>query len=91
MTVFNHFTGSSERPVTEELIVAPTKMRAEFERRIRREVEHARAGRPARLVFKMNALEDRESVRLLYEASMAGVDVDLIVRGSAGCGRASPA
>ena len=81
VTVFNHLTGSSERPVTDELIVAPTKMRAEFERRIRREIDHARAGRPARLAFKMNALEDRESVRLLYEASRAGVDVDLVVRG----------
>ena len=81
VTVFNHLTGSSERPVTNELIVAPTTMRAEFERRIRREIEAARAGRPARLVFKMNALEDQESVRLLYEASQAGVEIDLIVRG----------
>ena len=81
VTVFNHLTGSSERPVTNELIVAPTIMRTEFERRIRREIEAARAGRPARLVFKMNALEDQESVRLLYEASQAGVEIDLIVRG----------
>ena len=81
VTVFNHLTGSSERPVTNELIVAPTIMRDEFEWRIRREMEHARAGRPARLAFKMNALEDRDSVRLLYEASQAGVEIDLIVRG----------
>ena len=81
VTVFNHLTGSSERPVTNELIVAPTIMRAEFERRIRREIEAARAGRPARMVFKMNALEDQDSVRLLYEASQAGVEIDLIVRG----------
>ena len=81
VTVFNHLTGSSERPVTEELIVAPTMLRAEFERRIRREIEAARAGRPARLVFKMNALEDQASVRLLYEASQAGVEIDLLVRG----------
>ena len=81
VTVFNHLTGSSERPVTHELIVAPTTMRTEFEQRIRREIEIARAGRPARLAFKMNALEDQDFVRLLYEASQAGVDVDLIVRG----------
>ena len=81
VTVFNHLTGSSERPVTNELIVAPTTMRTEFERRIRREIDAARAGRPARMVFKMNALEDQESVRLLYEASQAGVEIDLIVRG----------
>ena len=81
VTVFNHLTGSAERPVTRELIVAPTLMRAEFERRIRREIEAARAGRPARLVFKMNALEDLGLTRLLYEASRAGVQVDLIVRG----------
>ena len=81
VTVFNHLTGSSEPPVTNELIVAPTTMRTEFERRIRREIEAARAGRPARMVFKMNALEDQESVRLLYEASQAGVEIDLIVRG----------
>ena len=81
VTVFNHLTGSSERPVTNELIVAPTIMRDEFEWRIRREMEHARAGRPARLAFKMNALEDRDSVRLLYEAAQAGVEIDLIVRG----------
>ena len=81
VTVFNHLTGSAERPVTRELIVAPTLMRAEFERRIRREIEAARAGRPARLVFKMNALEDLGLTRLLYEASRTGVQVDLIVRG----------
>ena len=81
VTVFNHLTGSSEPPVTNELIVAPTTMRTEFKRRIRREIEAARAGRRARLVFKMNALEDQESVRLLYEASQAGVEIDLIVRG----------
>ena len=81
VTVFNHLTGSSESPATEELIVAPAMMRGEFERLIRREMDIARAGRPARLAFKMNALEDQASVRLLYEASQAGVDVDLIVRG----------
>jgi polyphosphate kinase len=61
--------------------VAPENLRSELERRVRREIANARAGRPARIVFKMNALEDREFTRLLYEASQAGVQVDLIVRG----------
>ena len=81
VTMFNHLTGSSERPVTTDLVVAPTTLRAEFERRVRREIGHARAGRPARLIFKMNALEDARFTRLLYQASQAGVQVDLIVRG----------
>ena len=81
VTVFNHMTGSSEPPVTSELIVAPTMLREELERRIRREIDLARDARPARLVFKMNGLEDQRFTRLLYEASQAGVQVDLIVRG----------
>ena len=81
VTMFNHLTGSSERPLTTDLVVAPTTLRREFERRVRREIEHARAGRPARLIFKMNALEDARFTRLLYQASQAGVQVDLIVRG----------
>jgi polyphosphate kinase len=63
------------------LLVAPASLRSGLESRVRREIEHARAGRPARIAFKMNALEDRDFTRLLYEASMAGVQVDLIVRG----------
>ena len=81
VTVFNHLTGSSARPVTDHLVVAPTTMRRDFEQRVRREIEHARNGRPARVVFKINALEDARFTRLLYEAAQAGVQVDLIVRG----------
>lgn len=79
--VFNHLTGYAERLETKDLLVAPTNLRTELERRVRGEIENARSGRPARIVFKMNALEDREFTRLLYEASQAGVQVDLIVRG----------
>lgn len=79
--VFNRLTGYAERLETKDLLVAPTNLRTELERRVRREIENARSGRPARIVFKMNALEDREFTRLLYEASQAGVQVDLIVRG----------
>jgi polyphosphate kinase len=79
--LFNHLTGYAEMNEPRELLVAPISLRGELERRVRREIEHARNGRPARVTFKMNALEDREFTRLLYEASMAGVQVDLIVRG----------
>jgi len=79
--VFNYLTGLADRLDPRELLVAPENLRSELERRVRREIAHARAGRPARMIFKMNALEDREFTRLLYEASQAGVQVDLIVRG----------
>ena len=79
--VFNHLTGFSERMETTELLVAPTNLRTGLESRVRREIEHAQAGRPARVTFKVNGIEDREFSQLLYEASQAGVDVDLVVRG----------
>ncbi len=81
VTVFNHLTGSSARPVTNHLVVAPTTLRRDFEQRVRREIEHARNGKPARVIFKINALEDARFTRLLYEAAQAGVQVDLVVRG----------
>ncbi|MBI5946514.1 MAG: polyphosphate kinase 1 [Chloroflexi bacterium] len=81
LRVFNYLTGYSEVLETKELLVAPTNLRPELERRVRREIANANAGRPARIIFKMNALEDREFTRLLYEACQAGVKVDLIIRG----------
>jgi len=65
----------------ERLLVAPVNMRKRVLERIRREVEHQRAGAGGRIVAKMNSLEDPEIVRALYEASAAGVAIDLIVRG----------
>jgi polyphosphate kinase len=56
-------------------------MRERFLDMIRREMEHQRAGRPARILAKMNALVDPEIIATLYEASRAGVPIDLIVRG----------
>ncbi len=56
-------------------------MRERLVELIRREIDHQKAGRPARLIFKMNALEDPPMIRLLYQASQAGVKVDLLVRG----------
>jgi polyphosphate kinase len=79
--VFNYLTGFSNQLETDQLLVAPESLRSELEARIYREIEHARAGRPARVVFKMNALEDHDFTRLLYLAGRAGVQVDLIIRG----------
>jgi polyphosphate kinase len=59
-------------------------MKTRFLEMIEREAEHARAGRPARIVGKMNNLADPDSIRALYAASQAGVDIDLIVRGMCG-------
>ena len=80
MTVFNFFTGPSLDEEFRKLLVAPVTMRERFTDLIRREARYARAGRPARIVTKMNALEDPDIVAELYRASMAGVDIDLIVR-----------
>ncbi|HSM13690.1 MAG TPA: polyphosphate kinase 1 [Thermoanaerobaculia bacterium] len=65
----------------ERMLVAPVNMRSGILERIRREIEHRRAGRPGRIVAKMNSLEDPEIVRALYDASAAGVEIELIVRG----------
>jgi polyphosphate kinase len=80
VTVFNFFTGPSLDEEFRKLLVAPVTMRERFTDLVRREARYARAGRPARIVAKMNALEDPAMVRELYEASMAGVDIDLLVR-----------
>lgn len=79
--LFNSLTGWADDTRYKRFLVAPDSLRPEFERRIRREIEHARAGAEARLILKMNALVDGRIVRLLYEASQAGVRVDLLVRG----------
>jgi len=80
VTVFNFFTGPSLDEEFRKLLVAPVTMRERFTDLVRREALYARAGRPARIVAKMNALEDPEMVKELYRASMAGVDIDLLVR-----------
>ncbi len=80
VTLFNSFTGPGLDEQFRKLLVAPVTMREEFTRCIRREARHARAGRPARIVAKVNGLEDPGIVAELYRASMAGVDIDLVVR-----------
>jgi polyphosphate kinase len=79
--LFNFLTGFSRQRLFRKLLVAPGHLRARFIELIEREAAHAREGRPARLIAKMNALVDPEIIRTLYRASRAGVDVDLIVRG----------
>ncbi len=65
-------------------MVAPINMRSEMEKLIRREIEHAKAGRTGHLIFKTNAIVDIQFIELLYGASQAGVKVDLLVRGMCG-------
>ncbi len=79
--LFNLLTGFSRQKTYRRLLVAPANMRERFLSLIRREAEHARAGEPARIVAKMNALVDAEIIAELYAASRAGVEIDLIVRG----------
>jgi polyphosphate kinase len=79
--LFNSLTGISRQRLYRKLLVAPANMRERFLELIARETAHAREGRGGRIVAKMNALVDSETVDALYAASEAGVDIDLIVRG----------
>ncbi|MBC5803479.1 MAG: polyphosphate kinase 1, partial [Candidatus Eremiobacteraeota bacterium] len=79
--LFNRLTGFSKTSVYDKLLVAPTTMREGFTALIRREAEHARAGRPSGIVAKLNALSDAKMVQELYAASQAGVPIELIIRG----------
>ncbi|HEX5758473.1 MAG TPA: polyphosphate kinase 1 [Thermoanaerobaculia bacterium] len=79
--VFNLLTGYVHEPHFQKLLVAPVNMRQRFLALIEREVEHARAGRGGRIVAKMNGLDDPQTVEALYDASAAGVEIDLVVRG----------
>ncbi|CAM3628360.1 MULTISPECIES: polyphosphate kinase 1 [Saccharibacillus] len=79
--LFNHITGYSSHPNWQEISVAPDTMMGTFVTNIRREADHAKAGRPARIIAKFNSLSNQQIIDELYEASKAGVKVDLIVRG----------
>jgi polyphosphate kinase len=79
--LFHYLTGRSLRRDYARLLVAPVNMRERFLALIEGEVAHLRAGRPARIVAKMNQLEDRGICEALLRASQAGVGIDLIVRG----------
>jgi len=78
---FNMLSGYSEPPEWRRLIPAPLWLREFLERKIRREILNAREGKKAVIVVKVNALVDGAMIELLYEASCAGVKIDLIVRG----------
>ena len=79
--VFNYLTAHAEIDDYSPLLVAPLTMAESFLRLIRREQEHAQAGRPAHIVAKMNALLEPSVIEALYQASQAGVQIDLIIRG----------
>ncbi len=79
--LFNMLTGYVHNPRFKKLLVAPVNMRQRFLELIQREVEHHRAGRGGHIVAKVNALEDKQMIRALYDASASGVRMDLIVRG----------
>src|SRR5256884_7464916 len=80
-TVFNTLTGLAGYPGLKKLMVAPFDMHSRLIQLIERERDHARAGRPARIIAKLNALVDQEIIEKLYEASCADVTINLIVRG----------
>ena len=79
--LFNLLTGYTRPRGFHHLLLAPTDLREGLVQRIRREAAHAQAGRPARIIAKMNGLVDRRLIEELYRASEAGVRIDLIVRG----------
>jgi len=79
--VFNYLTAYSEQPSYKPLIVAPRDMAKTCIGLIDREARHAKRGRPARMIIKMNAVVDPPVIQALYRASQAGVEIDLIVRG----------
>jgi polyphosphate kinase len=79
--VFNYLTAHAEIDDYRPLLVAPLTMAESFLGLIRRETEHAQAGRPAHIVAKMNSLLEPSVIESLYQASQAGVEVDLIIRG----------
>lgn len=79
--LFHYLTGHAPEQRYDAILVAPRDLRPRLQDLIKREIEHRRAGRPAGMTLKMNGLDDLDMVRALYEASSAGVPIDLIVRG----------
>jgi polyphosphate kinase len=79
--LFNYLTGYSKKVDYRKLLVAPVNLRERIEALIRREIDHAEAGRPAHMILKTNALVDGRIIRLICDAVRSGVNVDLLVRG----------
>ena len=79
--IFNCLSGYSKYPAWKKIAAAPTDLREMFVKNIEREEKNALEGKPARIIAKMNSLVDTGIIKALYRASMAGVKIDLIVRG----------
>ena len=79
--LFNELTGIHANRKISQLLVAPINMKKRFLEMINREIKHKKAGKPAKIIAKMNSLEDVEVIQHLYKASQAGVEIILIVRG----------
>jgi polyphosphate kinase len=79
--LFNELTGIHTNKKISELLVAPLNMKKRFLEMINREISHKKASRPAKIIAKMNSLQDKEIIEALYKASQAGVEITLIVRG----------
>lgn len=79
--LFNNLTGYTVLPDMKKLAVAPTGLRKFFEKAIQNEIKNARNGQPSGITAKVNSLSDPDIIKLLYEASSAGVPIKLIVRG----------
>ena len=79
--LFNQLSGYASEPQFKSLLTSPVGVREGLTMRIQREIEHQLAGRPARIRFKMNSLVDEQIIDELYFASMAGVPIDILVRG----------
>jgi polyphosphate kinase len=78
---FNYLTGYSKQKEYRQLLVAPVNLREKLTELIEREIVNAKAGRGARIIAKLNRLADPAIIQSLYDASAAGVEIDLIVRG----------
>ena len=79
--LFNYLTGYSRYSKYHCLLVAPVNLRERMIALVERETEHARVGRPASIIGKVNSLTDVQIISALYSAAQAGVSVDLVVRG----------
>ena len=82
--LFNTLTGKVKNPEFKKLWVAPFCFHSKFIDMVKREIAHAKSGKPARIIIKVNSVIEQASIDALYEASQAGVKIDLIVRGICG-------
>ncbi len=79
--LFNYLTGYSTMHDYRKLLVAPVNLRQRLENLIRREIKHVQNGREGYIILKVNSIVDTQIIQLLYDASQAGVHIDLLVRG----------